>query len=293
MLAAVTVSAFIASLLLSYVLFPFAAGERLAEAPLARLVVTVVFTGTAYLIARSLRRPDVGHAEEGAPPHLPELPRDWSNALADHGFTSSQVQEILRRVYRDDRATCPAPSDVFRAFTSTQLDQVRVVIIGQDPYPHPGRADGYAFSVRRGHAIPHSLRRIFQNMEADPALNFSIPDHGSLDLWAKRGVLLLNTALTVRTGLPGTDHAEWKAFTTAVLAAVNDEVSPIIFFVWGDPANELVDQASLHARHHVIRSTHPRREEPSSYPRFQDTRPFSEANSVLDSAGRGPVDWSL
>ena len=190
--------------------------------------------------------------------------------------------------------TLPDRQQVFRALALTPLKGVKVVVLGQDPYPSRGHADGLAFSVRPGTPVPHSLKRVFSNLESDGALNFSRPHGGDLSQWARQGVLLLNAALTVGADAP-TSHSDfWRTFTLRILEVVNEKADPVVFLLWGDAANELADAVPINeSRHRLIRSTHPRIEMSSRYPRFADTRPFSETNQFLRFHGRDEVDWGL
>lgn len=170
---------------------------------------------------------------------------------------------------------------------------MQVVIVGQDPYLDAGKANGLAFSVRRGVPVPYSLSRIFDNLEKDTFIHFDRPDHGDLRAWARQGVLLLNSSLTVSAD--GSKHSrEWASFVEAVLSVVNESAGPTVFLLWGDDANDLADRVGIDEnRHLLVRSTHPRREQGSRYSRFSDTNPFSAANQFLIPRWRGPIDWNL
>lgn len=224
------------------------------------------------------------------------LPSDWSAALASMGLSDFDLQATLARAYGNGHpgTVLPDRRKVFRPFALTPLRSVRVVVLGQDPYPTPGRPDGLAFSVQPGVSAPNSLTRIFSNLETDSALHFSRPSNGNLTRWANNGVLLLNAALTVREDAPGSHRDFWKHFTYLVLKVINEKTDPVVFILLGDHANALADAVPINqSRHLVIRSTHPRRDESSRYPRFAESRPFSDANNFLLSRGRGAVDWTL
>lgn len=224
------------------------------------------------------------------------LPGDWAGPMAKKGFGRSAVEGIMGRVYTMSQPgqTLPDRQQVFRAFALTPLSSVKVVVLGQDPYPTRGQADGLAFSVRFGTRVPQSLERVFSNLEADRALNFSRPSGGDLSQWARQGVLMLNSALTVRENVAGSHNDFWRSFTLRVLEVVNEKADPVVFLLWGDAANDLANAVPLdETRHKVIRSTHPRREMSSQYSRFADTRPFSETNQFLRMHGRGEVNWAL
>lgn len=196
----------------------------------------------------------------------------------------------------------PPPSQTFRAFERTPYGTVKVVILGQDPYPNPGEADGLAFSVSTVvKRKPPSLKNIHKVLESDltktPGRSVTAPEHGSLEGWADQGVLLLNTALTVRAGTKNDRdlHRRWRSagngwatFTDAVIKAVSDKPDRVVFILWGNDAKQkeaLIDRR----RHAVIKASHP---SPfSARLGFLTSRPFSEANKKLKSAGRGEIDW--
>ena len=174
----------------------------------------------------------------------------------------------------------------------TPLDQVKVVILGQDPYHGPGQAMGLSFAVPEGVKVPPSLANIYKELEAD--LGIARPAHGDLSAWARRGVLLLNNALTVEAGLAGS-HAKrgWEAITDACVAAVAARSDPSVFILWGGHAQAKAGRIEhlRDPRHCVIESPHP---SPLSARRgFFGSRPFSQANAFLERTGRGAIDWSL
>jgi uracil-DNA glycosylase len=174
----------------------------------------------------------------------------------------------------------------------TSLDAVKVVILGQDPYHGPGQAHGLSFSVQEGVRIPPSLMNIHKELDAD--LGLPRPAHGSLVAWAKQGVLLLNTVLTVEEG-KAASHQKlgWEAITDACVEAVASKPEPCVFILWGRhaqakaPAIEALGQG----RHLILRSAHP--SPLSAHNGFFGTRPFSRANDFLEQAGRGAIDWRL
>ena len=188
----------------------------------------------------------------------------------------------------------PERSDLFRAFHLTSLKHLRVVILGQDPSPRPKQAHGLAFSVPNGVAIPRSLKTIYTNLENDPAIQFSRPDNGDLTSWAKNGVLLLNTALTVEEGSPGSHARRWKPFTDLVLQVINEERDYVAFLLWGSPAIRKATSIPINEPpHKVIRSAHPAAWGNTNEARFKDCRPFSEANDFLKSHRVEHVTWDL
>ena len=180
----------------------------------------------------------------------------------------------------------PPPDDVFTALELTPYDKVKVVILGQDPYHGPGQAHGLSFSVKQG-KLPPSLRNIYKELAAD---GYRPPKHGNLEHWARQGVLLLNTSLTVAGGKAGS-HARrgWEQFTDAVLRMVDAKDEHVVFMLWGKHAQR--KRTLVSDRHTVLETPHP---SPfSAYRGFFDSRPFSKANAALVKAGRGPIDWSI
>jgi uracil-DNA glycosylase len=219
------------------------------------------------------------------------LNEDWHQALKVRGALP-EVERLSARV-RAGRARgvaiAPGDGDIFRAPNATALVDVRVVILGQDPYPTPGHADGLCFSVRPGVAVPRSLRNIYREMADD--LGVRPADHGSLESWAGQGVLLLNTVLTVREG-DANSHAGWgwQGVTDAIISSVAASPAPVVFMLWGKSAQTkaaLIDGA----RHLVLQAPHP---SPLSARRgFFGCQHFSRANAWLASRQIEPVEWKL
>jgi uracil-DNA glycosylase len=183
----------------------------------------------------------------------------------------------------------PAQDEVFAALHLTPHSDVKVVILGQDPYHGPGQAHGLCFSVRRGVQPPPSLQNIFKELESD--LGNPPPDHGCLESWARQGVLLLNASLTVRGGNAASHQGKgWETFTDEVLRSVVAKPERVVFILWGAWARRkkvLIDQG----RHTVVESPHPSPLSASNG--FFGSRPFSRTNAALVEAGREPVDWAL
>ncbi len=183
----------------------------------------------------------------------------------------------------------PEQWDIFAALRHTPYQQVRVVILGQDPYHGPNQAHGLAFSVQPGVPTPPSLRNIFQELARDLALK--IPDNGCLRHWAEQGVLLLNTVLTVRAGQAGSHRGRgWEEFTTAVIEKLNAREKPAVFLLWGRQAQS---KAALltNGRHLVLKAAHP--SPLSAFRGFFGCRHFSQTNSFLVKAGYEPIDWQI
>ena len=199
-----------------------------------------------------------------------------------------KLYETVRREYTQHQVFPPS-GDIFRAFELTPLSQVKVVILGQDPYHGEGQAHGLCFSVRKGVEIPPSLVNIYQELHDD--LGVPIPHHGNLEKWARQGVLLLNTVLTVQAHRPNSHRGiGWEEFTDAAIRVLNEQDRPIVFFLWGRPAQE--KKAMLtNPRHLVLSSPHP--SPLSAYREFFGSRPFSKANAFLISKGVAPVDWQI
>jgi uracil-DNA glycosylase len=215
---------------------------------------------------------------------------DWNPVL--RGEFAKPYWAELQAFVAEERArgvVYPPSDEVFAALHLTPYAEVKVVILGQDPYHGPDQAHGLCFSVRRGVPQPPSLHNIFKELESD--LGIPPPDHGCLDHWARQGVLLLNASLTVRRGRAASHQGRgWEVFTDEVLRAVNDKPERVVFILWGASARKkkaLVD----HSRHVVIESPHPSPLSASSG--FFGSRPFSRANAALAEAGREPVDWAI
>jgi len=183
----------------------------------------------------------------------------------------------------------PAGAEIFAAFAHTPFEAVRVVILGQDPYHGPGQAHGLSFSVRPGVRVPRSLDNIFREIERD--LGVARPDHGCLLPWAERGVLLLNSVLTVEEGRAGSHQGHgWEGFTDAAIDALNREREGLVFLLWGSHAQrkgQLIDTR----RHCVLKSVHP--SPLSAHRGFLGCGHFSKANQYLVERGQAPIDWSL
>lgn len=220
----------------------------------------------------------------------PEFPISWAAPLtAEFGQPYfAKLQEFVT-AERQSSQIFPAEADVFNAFRFAPLDDVKVVLLGQDPYPTPGHAHGLCFSVRPGVAIPASLRNIYQERQSD--LGIPPAKHGYLASWATQGILMLNAVLTVRSGTPNS-HANkgWEKFTDATLKAVNAKTTPVVFVLWGGYAQKkrpLIDET----RHAVIASVHP--SPLSASAGFFGSKPFSKINAQLADKGLSPIEWTL
>lgn len=215
---------------------------------------------------------------------------DWNPVLRGE-FEKPYWPELMAFVAAERAAheVFPPHNDVFAALHLTARAAVKVLILGQDPYHGPGQAHGLCFSVQHGVRVPPSLQNIHKELHAD--LDIAIPDHGNLEAWARQGVLLLNTTLTVRAHEAASHQRHgWETFTDAVIDAVNAKEERVVFILWGASARKkqtIIDQN----RHAIIESPHP--SPLSAHRGFFGTSPFSRANAALVEAGRSPVDWSI
>ena len=215
---------------------------------------------------------------------------DWNDRLVDHLRTDSFGSLVT--FVDDQRKTetvFPEADLVFNAFECTSWRQTKVVILGQDPYHGPGQAHGLSFSVRDStQRLPPSLKNIFKELASD--LDCPAPTSGNLEPWARQGVLLLNTVLTVRSGDANSHQKKgWEKFTDAVIESLNDHPDPIVYLLWGKSAEKksaLIDQ-----RHTRLIAPHP--SPLSAHRGFFGSRPFSSVNAALADAGRAPIDWTL
>ena len=218
-----------------------------------------------------------------------KIDASWKTRLADQ-FASPHMA-ALSQFLRNEKATgkriYPPGSQIFAAFDLTPFETVKVVILGQDPYHGPGQAHGLSFSVAHGTQPPPSLQNIYKELHSD--LGIPHPGHGNLESWARQGVLLLNTCLTVEDGLAASHQGKgWEPFTDAVIAALDRERDHLVFILWGRHAQNkgaVIDRQ----RHLVITSPHP---SPLSASRgFFGSRPFSRSNDYLVAHGMDPIDW--
>lgn len=186
-------------------------------------------------------------------------------------------------------AVYPPSEDLFNALHYTPYSKVKVVILGQDPYHEPGQAHGLCFSVKKGVQVPPSLVNIYKELEDD--LGIKAPGHGYLEDWAKQGVLLLNTVLTVEAHKALSHRGKgWEQFTDAVISAVNEIDRPVVFILWGKPAQEKKKLLN-NPKHLIIEAPHP--SPLSAYRGFFGSKPFSRTNAFLEAHGVEPVDWKI
>ncbi|MBB2183694.1 uracil-DNA glycosylase [Lachnospiraceae bacterium MD1] len=215
---------------------------------------------------------------------------DWLDAIGQE-FRLPYYAELYQFVKSEysHYVVYPKADDIFNAFHLTPLSQVKVVILGQDPYHNEGQAHGLCFSVKPDVEIPPSLENIYKELHDD--LGCYIPNHGFLEKWAKQGVLLLNTVLTVRAHQANSHQGRgWERFTDAVIQAVNTQDRPIVFFLWGRPAQ--MKRAMLtNPNHLILQAPHP--SPLSAYRGFFGSKPFSKANQFLMKHGVEPIDWQI
>lgn len=215
----------------------------------------------------------------------------WRPHLAEE-FSKPYMKDLkdfLKGEYTKGKTIYPKGNEYFAAFDLTPFDQVKVVILGQDPYHGPGQAHGLCFSVQKGVDLPPSLVNIYKELESD--LGYPSPGHGYLEKWAREGVLLLNAVLTVENGKAASHQGKgWETFTDAVIRRLNDDRQGIVFILWGSYAQKkgaFIDRK----KHLVIESPHP--SPLSSYRGFFGSKPFSRTNQYLISKGQKPIDWKL
>lgn len=220
-----------------------------------------------------------------------DLHSSWLSHLADE-FDQPymlQLKQFLLQQKQAGKVIYPEAKNIFNAFNSTPLDQVRVVILGQDPYHGAGQAHGLCFSVQPGIQPPPSLQNIFKELRRDLGLN--IPAHGCLQAWANQGVLMLNATLTVEQARAGSHQGQgWEIFTDKAIQLVNQQCTGVVFFLWGNYAQKktaLIDTR----KHLVLKAPHP--SPLSAHRGFIGCGHFSAANQYLQSCGRSLIDWQV
>jgi len=215
---------------------------------------------------------------------------EWKDLLKDE-FESTYFKNLVQFVADEYRqhTVYPAEHLIFSAFNNTSPKEVKVVIIGQDPYHGPGQANGLCFSVNEGVRIPPSLLNIFKELHAD--IGIPMPTSGNLEKWAKQGVLLLNATLTVRAATAGSHQKKgWEIFTDAAIQQLAASNKGIVFMLWGAYAQQKVKLLD-NTKHLVLTAAHP--SPLSAYNGFFGCRHFSKANNYLENSGRIKIDWSL
>ena len=221
---------------------------------------------------------------------MPAISGEWEKALQGE-FRKPYYRKLFETVGREYRtaAVYPPADDIFNAFHLTPLPDVKVVILGQDPYHEPGQAHGLSFSVMPGVEIPPSLVNIYQELHDD--LGCKIPNNGCLTKWARQGVLLLNTVLTVRAHR-AFSHKDigWQEFTDAAIRVLAGQDRPLVFILWGRPAQQKASMIT-NPRHLILKSPHP--SPLSAYRGFFGSRPFSKTHAYLEANGLTPIDWQI
>ena len=219
-----------------------------------------------------------------------KIEQSWKNALADE-FEKPYFASLVRFLHEEKAAgqrIYPPGSRIFKAFELTPVDQVKVVILGQDPYHGAGQAMGLSFSVPANIPAPPSLKNIFKEIHDD--LGITMSGYPDLEKWARQGVLLLNAVLTVRAGQPASHSSiGWTEFTDAVIKYISDHCTGVVFLLWGNFARSkkaLIDTS----RHYVLEAAHP---SPLARGAFFGCRHFSKTNEILAREGKTPIDWQL
>ncbi len=221
---------------------------------------------------------------------MSQIDNDWLEAV--NGEFKKTYYKKLYNFVKDEyskRVVYPPADDIFNAFHLTPLSNVKVLILGQDPYHNENQAHGLSFSVKPGQDIPPSLQNIYKELNDD--LGCRIPNNGYLEKWAKEGVLLLNTVLTVRAHQANSHQgAGWEEFTDAIIKKVNDIDRPIVYMLWGRPAQKKADMLN-NPKHLILKAPHP--SPLSAYRGFFGCKHFSKANEFLKENGVEPIDWQI
>jgi uracil-DNA glycosylase len=221
--------------------------------------------------------------------HNLQIEDGWKKALKQE-FDSPYFKELKEFLISEkSKSTIYPPGPlIFEAFNRTPFSEVRVVLIGQDPYHGPGQANGLCFSVTRSVRPPPSLANIFKELQND--VGIPIPKSGDLSHWADQGVLLLNTTLTVRESLPGSHQKKgWEHFTDAVIRSISAKKEGVVFLLWGKSAQakeDLIDKQ----KHFILKAAHP---SPLARGAFFGSKPFSKTNQILKEQGLDPIDWQV
>lgn len=221
-----------------------------------------------------------------------EFEPSWLEVLHDE-FGKEYMIKLRQFLVEEKEAghkTYPKNADIFNAFWKTPFTELKVVLLGQDPYHGPGQAHGLSFSVQKGIAPPPSLKNIYKELATDIP-GFTIPNHGELTEWAQQGVLLLNATLTVRAGSPGSHQKKgWEIFTDTVISKISGQKEGIIFLLWGKFAQaktELIDEK----KHHILKAAHPSPYSADSG--FFGCHHFSKTNAILKKEGKEPINWQI
>lgn len=216
---------------------------------------------------------------------------DWQEVLADQ--LEAPYYKKLRQFVAHEYATqtvFPPKDEVMSALYTTAYQDVRVVILGQDPYHGSGQAHGLSFSVKPGVAVPPSLRNMYKELADD--IGCPIPEHGTLTKWAQQGVLLLNTVLTVRQGQAHSHKNQgWEQFTDVIIERLAKRPEPMIFVLWGKPAQQKIKIIAAHPQHRILTAPHP--SPLSAHRGFFGSKPYSQINEQLEAWGQSSINWCL
>jgi uracil-DNA glycosylase len=218
-----------------------------------------------------------------------KLEKEWHKLLGSELEQPymSELWDFLQQERKSGKVIYPVNDDIFAALNLTPFDQVKVVILGQDPYHGPNQAHGLSFSVKPGVKIPPSLVNIFKELKTD--MGIEAPSNGMLKSWAEQGVLLLNNVLTVEDGKAGSHHLKgWEKFTDKIIEVLNEKKSNLVFILWGSPAQKKAAKVD-ETKHFVLKSVHP--SPLSSYRGFFGSKPFSKTNEFLKSKKITPIHW--
>lgn len=221
---------------------------------------------------------------------MPAISGEWLEALQGE-FKKEYYKQLFVKVNEEyrTRQIFPPADEVFSAYHFTPLSEVKVVILGQDPYHGEGQAHGLCFSVKKGVDIPPSLVNIYKELQDN--LGCAIPNHGNLTKWASQGVLMLNTVLTVRAHQANSHRGiGWEEFTDATIRVLNEQDRPMVFILWGRPA-QMKKKMLNNPKHLILEAPHP--SPLSSYRGFFGSKPFSQTNQFLEKNGIAPIDWQI
>ena len=223
---------------------------------------------------------------------MKQLTNRWKDLLAQEVEQPyyKQLVTFLEQQYMEE-TVYPKKENIFSALQLTDYNQVKVVILGQDPYHGPNQAHGLSFSVEKGQKLPPSLKNMMKELQQD--IGCEIPEHGDLTSWAKQGVLLLNTVLTVQAGKANSHKGQgWERFTDTIIENLAKREQPIVFLLWGKPAQSKRNLIERISNNHIIfQSPHP--SPLSAHRGFFGSKPYSKANEALLSLGQQPIDWCL
>ena len=216
----------------------------------------------------------------------------WQTLLGEEKRQAyfTHMMDFIASARASGKVIYPAAEDVFNAFSCTEFNQIKVVILGQDPYHGPNQAYGLSFSVQKGVKTPPSLKNMYKALQHDFP-DYILPEHGCLQSWAEQGVFLLNTVLTVEQG-KAHSHAKigWERFTDKVIALINEHAQDVVFLLWGSHAQKkagLIDAS----KHHILTAAHP--SPLSAYRGFFECGHFAQTNQILIDSGRTPINWQI